>query len=145
MGPGTFFIGEHSHVNPDCLIDYRGGVEIGSSVSISHRVMLITGGHGVQSKSFSEIHKPIKIGDHVCLGFNVQLELTHKQIALRVDNINVVRNDYHAFAHRAEHGFKERELVREAFILPAYAFRVKLVDVLRDLVEKSAHCAKMLH
>lgn len=37
----------------------------------------------------------IKIGDHVCLGFNVQLELTHKQIALRVDNINVVRNDYH--------------------------------------------------
>src|SRR5699024_5485155 len=36
----------------------------------------------------------IKIGDLVCLGFNVQLELTHKQISLRVDNILMVRNDY---------------------------------------------------
>lgn len=68
LGPGSFSIGEHSHVNPGCLIDYRGGVEIGSCVSISHRVMLITGGHDVQSKEFCEIRKPIKIGDYVWIG-----------------------------------------------------------------------------
>lgn len=68
IGPGALSIGEHSHVNPGCLIDYRGGVEIGSCVSISHRVMLITGGHDVQSKEFCEIRKPIKIGDYVWIG-----------------------------------------------------------------------------
>ena len=68
MGPGAFSIGDHSHVNPGCLIDYRGGVEIGSCVSISHRVMLITGGHDVQSKDFCEIRKPIKICDYVWIG-----------------------------------------------------------------------------
>ena len=68
MGPGAFSIGEHSHVNPGCLIDYRGGVEIGSSVSISHRVMLFTGGHDTHSPKFNEVYKPIKIGDHVWIG-----------------------------------------------------------------------------
>ena len=68
MGPGLLSIGEYSHVNPGCLIDYRNGVEIGSSVSISHRVMLISGGHDVQSRNFSEVHKPIKVGNHVWIG-----------------------------------------------------------------------------
>ncbi|KAI5961990.1 hypothetical protein KGF57_001530 [Candida theae] len=34
----------------------------------------------------------VKIGDMVCLGFNVQAESTHKQISLRIDNINVIAN-----------------------------------------------------
>ena len=34
----------------------------------------------------------IKIGDIVCLGFNVQAESTHKQISLRIDNINAIAN-----------------------------------------------------
>ncbi|KAK6463152.1 hypothetical protein DFJ63DRAFT_334709 [Scheffersomyces coipomensis] len=34
----------------------------------------------------------INIGDVVCLGFNVQTESTHKQISLRVDNINIIPN-----------------------------------------------------
>lgn len=68
MGPGLLSIGEYTHVNPGCLIDYRNGVEIGSSVSISHRVMLISGGHDVLSHNFSEIHKPIKVGNHVWIG-----------------------------------------------------------------------------
>ncbi len=68
MGPGRLVVGEYSHVNPGCLIDYRGGLEIGSRVSISHRVMLITGGHDVQSPTFKEDHRPIKIGDYVWIG-----------------------------------------------------------------------------
>ncbi len=68
MGPGKLVVGDYTHVNPGCLIDYRGGIEIGSSVSISHRVMLITGGHDVSSPVFEEAHAPIKIGDHVWIG-----------------------------------------------------------------------------
>ena len=68
MGPGHLFVGAYSHVNPGCIIDYRGGIEIGRSVSISHRAMLITGGHDAQSSVFEESHAPIKIGDHVWIG-----------------------------------------------------------------------------
>ncbi|KAG7661309.1 uncharacterized protein J8A68_005201 [[Candida] subhashii] len=34
----------------------------------------------------------IQIGDIVCLGFNVQAESTHKQISLKIENINVISN-----------------------------------------------------
>lgn len=68
LGSGIFRIGEFSHINPSCLLDYRGGIEIGNCVSISHRVMLITGGHDVQSGNFQEEHRPIKIGNHVWIG-----------------------------------------------------------------------------
>lgn len=68
MGPGKLVVGDYTHVNPGCLIDYRGGIEIGSSVSISHRVMLITGGHDLGSSVFEESHAPIKIGDYVWIG-----------------------------------------------------------------------------
>ena len=34
-----------------------------------------------------------------------------------------------------------RKLVRKAFVLPANAFRIQLVEMLRDLVEESLHCA----
>ena len=68
MGPGRFSVGKYSHINPGCFIDYRGGVDIGDSVSISHRVMIVSGGHDVQSDNFSEAHAPIKIGDHVWIG-----------------------------------------------------------------------------
>ncbi|KAK6456271.1 uncharacterized protein RJT20DRAFT_128115 [Scheffersomyces xylosifermentans] len=39
-------------------------------------------------------HDPveIKMGDVVCLGFNVQAESTHKQISLKIDNISVIPN-----------------------------------------------------
>ena len=61
-------VGTFTHVNPGCLIDCRGGVEIGSYVSISHRVMLITGGHEVQSSVFEESYAPIKIGNYAWIG-----------------------------------------------------------------------------
>ena len=34
----------------------------------------------------------VKIGDVVCLGFNVQTESTHKQISLKIENIDVIKN-----------------------------------------------------
>lgn len=68
LGPGKLVIGKYTHVNQGCLFDYRAGIEIGDSVSISHRVMLITGGHDVQSSEFREDDRPIRIGDHVWIG-----------------------------------------------------------------------------
>ncbi|KAI5961197.1 uncharacterized protein KGF55_004122 [Candida pseudojiufengensis] len=34
----------------------------------------------------------VKIGDVVCLGFNVQAESTHKQISLKIENVDIVAN-----------------------------------------------------
>ena len=88
MGPGLLSIGEYTHVNPGCLIDYRNGVEIGSSVSISHRVMLISGGHDVLSHNFSEIHKPIKVGNHVTTTIDTgDVTTSNADITLRANQV----------------------------------------------------------
>ncbi|RLV94296.1 Vacuolar protein sorting-associated protein 64 [Spathaspora sp. JA1] len=34
----------------------------------------------------------IKVGDVICLGFNVQAESTHKQISLKIEKINIISN-----------------------------------------------------
>ena len=73
IGPGTISVGKYTHINPGCLLDLRGGIEIGSRVSISHRVMLITGGHDVNSCDFTEIRKPIKVCDYVWIGAGATL------------------------------------------------------------------------
>lgn len=36
---------------------------------------------------------PINVGDTINLGFNIQVETSHKQISARIDNINVVSNN----------------------------------------------------
>lgn len=61
-------IGKGSHINRDCTIDARGGISIGNSVCISHRVNLITGSHDVQSSVFMGKFSPIVIDDYVFLG-----------------------------------------------------------------------------
>lgn len=68
MTPRKFKIGENSDINRNCIIDARGGITIGSSVSISHNVNLVTGGHYVNSKNFQGKYMPIKIDDYVWLG-----------------------------------------------------------------------------
>lgn len=61
-------IGQHSHINTQCIIDGRGGLTIGSSVSISHRVNIMTGSHDYRSKNFQGIFKPIVIEDYAWIG-----------------------------------------------------------------------------
>ncbi len=61
-------IGEHSHINTQCIIDGRGGLTIGSNVSISHRVNIMTGSHDYKSKNFQGIFKPIVIEDYAWIG-----------------------------------------------------------------------------
>lgn len=66
-------IGNHSHINTQCIIDARGGITIGSSVSISHRVCLMTGSHDYMSPNFQGIFKPIVIEDYAWIGVGATL------------------------------------------------------------------------
>ena len=68
MTPKMFEIGEHSDINRGCLIDARGGIVIGNSVSISHKVNIVTGGHYPNSRNFQGKYMPVRIEDYVWLG-----------------------------------------------------------------------------
>lgn len=68
MTPRLFSIGKGSDINRGCIIDARGGLTIGDSVSISHRVNLMTGGHHVNSRTFKGKYLPIQIEDYAWLG-----------------------------------------------------------------------------
>lgn len=68
MEPQRLRIGSDSHVNRLCTLDARGWLSIGNSVSISHGVMLMTGGHDYNSPSFDVKYAPIEIGDYVWIG-----------------------------------------------------------------------------
>lgn len=68
MAPKMFEIGEHSDINRGCLIDARGGIVIGNSVSISHKVNIVTGGHYPNSRNFQGKYMPVRIEDYVWLG-----------------------------------------------------------------------------
>lgn len=66
-------IGENTHINRDCILDARGHIEIGNSVSISHRVNIMTGSHDINSPTFMGIFKPIKIKDYAWIGVNATI------------------------------------------------------------------------
>jgi acetyltransferase-like isoleucine patch superfamily enzyme len=73
MRPGFFRLGSYSHINQNCLLDLRGGITIGNSVSISHRVMLITGTHDIHSPNFPAVFRPIIIHDYAWIGAGATL------------------------------------------------------------------------
>lgn len=52
------------------MLDARGGLTIGNSVSISHNVVIMTGGHKANSETFEGEHLPIDIADYVWIGCN---------------------------------------------------------------------------
>ena len=66
--PHKIEIGNHSHINRGCILDARGGVKIGNSVSISHNVSVMTGSHDMNSSRFIAKYRPIIIEDYAWLG-----------------------------------------------------------------------------
>ena len=68
MAPRRLKIGDHSHINHNSLIDARGGLTIGNSVSLSHNVSIVTGGHEVNASDFHGRYCPISIEDYVWVG-----------------------------------------------------------------------------
>lgn len=61
-------IGENSVINRNCMLDGRSGIKIGSNVSISPDVHIISGSHDLNSESFVYIGKTITINDYVWIG-----------------------------------------------------------------------------
>lgn len=68
MAGNRLSIGKYSHINRLCTLDARGLLYIGNSVSISHGVMIMSGGHDINSKTFEAIFRPIVIEDYVWIG-----------------------------------------------------------------------------
>lgn len=66
-------LGKHSDVNSQCLLDGRGGLTIGDSVSISHRVNILTGSHDYRSENFQGVFHPIEIKDYAWIGVNATI------------------------------------------------------------------------
>ena len=74
MTPQQLSIGEYSHINRGCLLDARGSITIGSNVSISHHVSIMSGSHDYNSRMFRGRFLPIKIEDYVWIGNNAVIQ-----------------------------------------------------------------------
>jgi len=64
---GKFIMGEHSVINPKCIIDNRGGITIGSNVSIGHYSKIYTTGHDINCSYFVGEKREVIIEDYVVL------------------------------------------------------------------------------
>jgi acetyltransferase-like isoleucine patch superfamily enzyme len=67
---GLFSMKENSTINQFCHIDNRGGVEIGSNVSLSPKVSLITSDHDINNENAIGRIGKITIEDYVFVGYN---------------------------------------------------------------------------
>ena len=65
---GHFKLGDYSTINQRCRLDNRGGLDIGSNVSISADVCILTADHDPQSASFAGRTRPVRMGDYVFIG-----------------------------------------------------------------------------
>lgn len=66
--PRNFSLGAHSVINQKCRLDTRGGIRIGSSVSISAECVILTADHDPQSPTCEGRVRPVVIEDYVFLG-----------------------------------------------------------------------------
>ena len=63
-----FTLGAHSVINDHCRLDNRGKLEIGSNVSISSEVCILTADHDPRSENFDGRNRPVRIEDYVFVG-----------------------------------------------------------------------------
>jgi maltose O-acetyltransferase len=61
-------IGDYSVINANCILDSRGGLKIGNSVSISEQTIILTTDHDMNSEVFDGRQNPIFIEDYVWIG-----------------------------------------------------------------------------
>ena len=66
-------VGDWSVINSEALIDGRGGCIIGSNVSISRRVTILTMGHDYNDKDFMLKGGEVKVGDDVWIGYGAMI------------------------------------------------------------------------
>lgn len=65
--PRDIEIGDHSMVNPDCILDGRCGLRIGSNVDIAMRAAILTLEHDIRSPDYRTIGAPVVIEDYVSI------------------------------------------------------------------------------
>jgi acetyltransferase-like isoleucine patch superfamily enzyme len=65
---GGFSLGDHSVINERCRLDNRGTLRIGSNVSISSEVCILTADHDPQSESFAGRNRAVEIDDYAFIG-----------------------------------------------------------------------------
>jgi maltose O-acetyltransferase len=61
-------IGERTVINRGCCLDARSGLKIGSDVSISPEVAILTTQHNVNDPAFALQGRAVEIEDHVWIG-----------------------------------------------------------------------------
>jgi len=61
-------IGDHTAINRNCYLDGRAGITIGSSVSISPEVYVMSLSHDAQSADFRPVGREVVIEDYVWIG-----------------------------------------------------------------------------
>ena len=69
--PRAIRLGKGTVVGRHCLLDGRGGIDVGRHVNISSYSLLVTGDHDPQAEDFSGSVRPIVIGDRAWLGSRV--------------------------------------------------------------------------
>ncbi|ELP5730582.1 acyltransferase [Vibrio vulnificus] len=62
---GGVEVGSNTTINKNCYLDGRGRIRIGSHVSISPRVRIITASHDINSKDFSLVTDAVMLEDYV--------------------------------------------------------------------------------
>lgn len=72
-GGARLSIGNHCHINASCLIDARGSIIIHDNVSISHRVVIMTGSHDYKAPDFPFMSTKVEIEDYVWIGVNATI------------------------------------------------------------------------
>ena len=65
---GGFSLGDHSVINERCRLDNRGTLRIGSNVSISSEVCILTADHDARSESFVGRNRAVEIDDYAFIG-----------------------------------------------------------------------------
>lgn len=68
--PTRLSMGNHVHINSDCIIQALAPIVIGNNVTISFRTSIIAGSHDIDSPDFKGDHHPICIEDYVFIGAN---------------------------------------------------------------------------
>ena len=66
-------IGEHTLINRRCCLDTRGGITIGSNVSIAAEVAILTAQHDSDDQDFRVVTRPVVIHDHVSIGMRAMI------------------------------------------------------------------------
>lgn len=67
VSPWKISIGSHTFINENCFLDGRGGLHIGSNVTVGIYSKLITGYHNIDNASFSYETESISIEDNSVL------------------------------------------------------------------------------